>query len=247
MKKVVFGLFVLSVLHTSTNAQVKPAAKPATKPATKPAAKPVATTAQLKNRTDSVSYAIGILDGSFFKSQGLEKVNGTALSKGFQDALSGKPFLTPEQCNEIVRTEMEKMKTAKVQPTIEEGKAFLAGNRKKTGMQETASGLQYEVITMGTGAKPKDTSSVKVHYDGFLLNGQKFDSSRDRGEPIVFKLQEVIKGWTEGVQLMPIGSRFKFYIPYNLGWGIQGNGQTIPPGALTIFDIELIDIVNNSQ
>jgi FKBP-type peptidyl-prolyl cis-trans isomerase len=243
MKKIVFVLIVFSTL--SVQAQQK---KPVTKPATKTPAKPAtATTPALKNRVDSVSYAIGILDGTFFKTQGLEKVNTTSLSKGFQDALAGKPMLTAEQCNEIVRTEMEKMKTAKVQPTIKEGETFLAENKKKAGIQVTASGLQYEVIKMGTGPKPADTSSVKVHYDGMLLNGQKFDSSRDRGEPIVFSLQQVIRGWTEGVQLMPVGSRFKFYIPHTLGWGIQGNGQTIPPGAMTIFDIELIEIVPNAQ
>ena len=235
MKKIVFVLFLVSALYAE--AQVK---KPAAKPATKPAA---ATTAVLKTRTDSLSYAIGILDGSFFKNQGLEKVSTTSLSKGFQDALSGKPLITPEQCNEIVRVEMERMKTAKVQPMIKEGEAFLANNKKKPGVQVTASGLQYEVITMGTGPKPVDTSNVKVHYDGVLINGEKFDSSRDRGEPITFSLQQVIRGWTEGLQLMPIGSRFKFYIPYTLGWGAQGDGRKIPPGAVTIFDVELLDIV----
>jgi FKBP-type peptidyl-prolyl cis-trans isomerase FklB len=226
----------------AATAQVK---KPATKPAAKPATASTAPT--LKTRVDSVSYAIGILDGSFFKNQGITKINSSLLGKGFSDAIGGKPLLTPEQCNDIVRVEMEAMKQAKVKPTIEEGEKFLAANKQKTGVKVTPSGLQYEVITMGTGPKPTDTSRVKVHYDGTLLNGQKFDSSRDRGEPLVFSLQEVVKGWTEGLQLMPVGSRFKLYIPYQLGWGLQGSPPTIPGGAAVIFDVELIDIVNTPQ
>lgn len=241
MVKLVFGSLLL--VSVSLHAQVK---KPAT--STKPAAKPAATTTAtvLKNRTDSVSYAIGILDGSFFKNQGLDKVNGTVLGKAFQDALSGKPLMSPEQCNDLLRAEMERMKLSKVQPTIDEGKKFLAENRKKAGVKETASGLQYEVITMGTGPKPVDTSNVKVHYHGTLLDGKVFDSSRDRGEPITFNLQQVIAGWVEGLKLMPAGSRFKLYVPYNLGYGLQGNGP-IPGGAVLVFDLELLDIVSNQQ
>jgi len=105
--------------------------------------------------------------------------------------------------------------------------------------------LQYEVIQMGTGPKPADTNVVKVHYEGFLLNGKKFDSSRDRGEPAQFQLNGVIRGWTEGLQLMPVGSKFKFYIPYQLGYGEQGAGGEIPGGSLLIFEVELLDIVKN--
>jgi FKBP-type peptidyl-prolyl cis-trans isomerase len=241
MKKLVIGTLVL--MSISAHAQVKKPATPA-KPAAKPA---TATTAPLlKNRTDSVSYAIGILDGSFFKNQGLDKVNGVVLGRAFQDALSGKPLMTPEECNDLLRVEMERMKTSKVQPTIDEGKKFLAENRKKAGVKETATGLQYEVITMGTGPRPVDTSNVKVHYHGTLLNGKVFDSSRDRGEPITFNLQQVIAGWIEGLQLMPQGSRFKFYVPYNLGYGLQGSGP-IPGGAVLVFDIELLDIIKEQQ
>jgi FKBP-type peptidyl-prolyl cis-trans isomerase len=100
---------------------------------------------------------------------------------------------------------------------------------------------------MGTGVNPADTSVVKVHYEGFLLNGKKFDSSRDRGEPVSFPLNQVIRGWTEGVQLMPVGSRFKFYIPYQLGYGEQGSRDVIPGGSMLIFDVELLEIVANPQ
>ncbi|MFN5642613.1 MAG: FKBP-type peptidyl-prolyl cis-trans isomerase [Sphingobacteriales bacterium] len=227
-----------------TYAQNKPAAKPAVKP-TVPAVKTVPPI--LKTSLDSMSYAIGMLDGKFFKSQGISKVNTQLLSKGFSDALADKMLMSPEQANELVRREMQKASMVKIQPSIDEQNKFLAENRKKPGVKETASGLQYEVITMGTGAKPADTSTVKVHYEGFLLNGKKFDSSRDRGEPISFPLNQVIRGWTEGVQLMPIGSRFKFYIPYQLGYGEQGSRDVIPGGSLLIFDVELIDIVANQQ
>ena len=195
---------------------------------------------------DSLSYAIGVLDGSFFKTQGITKVNSQLLGKGFSDVIAGKPLMTAETANEIVRREMQKMNISKIKPTIDEGQKFLAENRKKPGIKETASGLQYEVITMGTGAKPSDTNTVKVHYEGFLLNAKTpFDSSRERGEPISFPLNQVIKGWTEGVQLMPIGSRFKFYIPYQLGYGEHGSRDVIPGGSMLIFDVELLGIVSN--
>lgn len=195
---------------------------------------------------DSLSYAIGVLDGSFFKTQGITKVNSQLLGKGFSDVIAGKPLMTAETANEIVRREMQKMNISKIKPTIDEGQKFLAENRKKPGIKETASGLQYEVITMGTGARPSDTNTVKVHYEGFLLNAKTpFDSSRERGEPISFPLNQVIKGWTEGVQLMPIGSRFKFYIPYQLGYGEQGSRDVIPGGSMLIFDVELLGIVSN--
>jgi FKBP-type peptidyl-prolyl cis-trans isomerase len=152
-------------------------------------------------------------------------------------------LFTPEQANEIVRKEIQKMSKVLIKPTLDEGTKFLEENKKKPNVKVTASGLQYEVLTLGTGAKPYDTSKVKVHYEGFLLNGKKFDSSRDRGEPITFGLNQVIRGWTEGVQLMPIGSRFKFYIPYNLAYGEQGAGEAIPGGSTLVFDVELLDIV----
>ena len=231
-------------------AQTKPAPKPAPKPATatKPAAatKPATAAPAMKNSVDSLSYAIGILDGSFFKTQGISKVNAQLLGKGFSDMISGAPLMTAETANEIVRREMQKMNTAKIKPTIDEGQKFLAENRKKPGVKETASGLQYEVITMGAGPRPTDTSTVKVHYSGFLLNATRpFDSSRERGEPISFALNQVIRGWTEGVQLMPVGSRFKFYIPYQLGYGEQGSRDVIPGGSMLIFDVELLDIAQN--
>ena len=122
-------------------------------------------------------------------------------------------------------------------------KQFMAENGKKDGVKTTETGLQYEVITEGNGAKPAKTDVVKVHYTGMLLNGQVFDSSVQRGEPAQFGLNQVIPGWTEGLQLMNCGSKFKFYIPAKLAYGERGAGESIPPNATLIFEVELLDIV----
>ena len=246
MKKVLIP-FLLIIAASVSGQTTKPTTTKltTTKPTTKPTTtKPTTTSpAVLKNQVDSLSYAIGVLDGTFFKTQGVTNVNGQLLGKGFTDVINGKPVCSPEVANEIVRREMQRMSQAKIQPNIDAGVKFLAENRKKPGIIETPSGLQYEIIKMGTGAKPTDSSVVKVHYDGTLINGAKFDSSRDKGEPLTISLMEVIRGWSEGLQLMPIGSRFKFYIPYTLGWGVQGSGENLPGGSVTLFDVELLDIV----
>lgn len=253
MKKIL-SILLLGGMAVSATAQTKPApvkspttAKPAPKPAVKttvaakPAPKPAAPA--LKTTLDSMSYAIGMLDGNFFKQQGLTQVNSAMLGKGFQDILKGNTILTPEQADGVIRRQLQALSRVKIQPVIDEGRKFLAENAKKPGVKQTASGLQYEVITEGTGEQPKDTNTVKVHYDGFLLNGTKFDSSRDRGEPATFPLNAVIRGWTEGVQLMKTGSRYKFWIPFELGYGEQGAGEKIPGGSVLMFDVELMEIV----
>lgn len=125
---------------------------------------------------------------------------------------------------------------------MEAGKQFLAANAKKEGVTTTPSGLQYKVITMGTGAKPNANSEVEVHYKGTLIDGKVFDSSYDRNQPATFFLSQVIPGWTEGVQLMPEGSKFEFYIPYELAYGPRGAGGVIPPYATLIFEVELLKI-----
>ncbi len=265
MKKILLGIFSLTIVvgvvaqtkttpPTKTTSAVKPttvgkpatAAKPTTaKPATagRPSTVPPVI---LKTAEDSLSYAIGILDGNFFKTQGVSSVNPTSLSLGFRDAMQGKAIFTPEQADQVLRGEMQKMMRKKIQPNIDQCNSFLSQNVKREGIKQTASGLQYEVIKEGTGERPADTSVVKVHYEGFLLNATRpFDSSRERAEPTQFPLNGVIRGWTEGVQLMTVGSRYKFYVPYQLGYGEQGSGETIPGGSLLIFDVELIEIVKN--
>ena len=190
-----------------------------------------------------MSYALGVIDATFFKTQGVEKVNFALMNQGFQDVLNGKAtMLTPQQCDMTVREQLQALLRKKAQVNIDAGEKFLAENRKKPGVVVTPSGLQYEVITMGTGPRPVDTSVVKVDYDGYLITGVKFDSSRDRGQPATFSLNQVIRGWTEGLSLMPVGSRFKLYVPYTLGYGEQDRGSTIPGGSALVFDVELLAI-----
>ena len=270
MKKILLGITGM-ILVLTLNAQTKPTTSGKPAAAAKPAAKTTATakttttssvkssatkpttvkpsTAQpvsLKTPEDSLSYAIGILDGNFFKTQGVTSVNPTSLSLGFRDAMQGKAIFTPEQADQVLRGEMQKMMRKKIQPNIDQCNSFLSQNAKREGIKQTASGLQYDVIKEGTGERPADTSVVKVHYEGFLLNATRpFDSSRERAEPTQFPLNGVIRGWTEGVQLMTVGSRYKFYVPYQLGYGEQGSGEAIPGGSLLIFDVELIEIVKS--
>ncbi|MEY2834532.1 MAG: hypothetical protein RLZZ557_194 [Bacteroidota bacterium] len=256
MKKTMM-ILALSIGVLNMYAQTKTAAKPAPKAPVKSTAKPAvppapplkkpaqAPVVSLKTSADSLSYAIGMLDANFFKSQGIDQVNAGSLAQGFSDVMKGKTIFTPEQADGIVRNQMQKLSIKKILPNIQACNDFLTENAKKKGVIQTASGLQYEVLQMGTGAKPADTNVVKVHYEGFLLSGFKFDSSRDRGEPAQFQLNGVIRGWTEGVQLMPVGSKFKFYIPYQLGYGEQGAGADIPGGSLLIFEVELLEIVQN--
>ncbi|HSC55127.1 MAG TPA: FKBP-type peptidyl-prolyl cis-trans isomerase [Phnomibacter sp.] len=246
MKKIVLATAVVACSAMAI-AQTKPATKPvAKKPATttKPAAKPAAKPGMvLKTGVDSLSYALGLLDGGFFKQQGITQLNYAALQEGFKHAVESKPTLmTPEVADATLRAQLQAAATKKIQPTIDEGEKFLAENKKRPGVKVTASGLQYEVIKMGTGAMPKDTNVVKVHYTGTFVNGTKFDSSRDRGEPTQFPLMNVIPGWIEGLQLMPVGSNFKFYVPYQLAYGPRGRDQ-IPGGAMLIFDVELLEIL----
>ncbi|MBX3239001.1 MAG: FKBP-type peptidyl-prolyl cis-trans isomerase [Chitinophagaceae bacterium] len=246
MKKcIVFSILLTASLYGVAQAPAnKPAAKPAAKPAQTAAPKPgEARPPVLNTALDSFSYAMGMMDATFFKSQGVTEINYVLMNKGFDDVLKGKmTLLDQQQADMTIRDQLQAFLRKKSQATIDAGEKFLAENKKRAGVQETPSGLQYEVITMGTGPKPADTSRVQVHYEGTLIDGTKFDSSRDRGEPIAFGLNQVIRGWTEGLQLMPVGSRFKLYIPYTLGYGEQGAGGSIPGGAALIFDVELLGI-----
>ena len=160
------------------------------------------------------------------------------IKQGFINGLLGDTVMTGEQAGEYIQTTMNNIKYGTVK---EDGEKFLAENALKEGVTTTESGLQYEVLKMGKGKKPAATDRVKVHYHGTLIDGTVFDSSVDRGEPIVFGLNQVIKGWTEGVQLMPVGSKFRFYIPQELGYGAQ-NAGSIPPYSTLIFEVELLGI-----
>lgn len=209
---------------------------------------------KLASRLDSVSYGIGSDVGGNLKMNleqaGLDSLNIDALFIGMRDAMDSNMRFDLEKIKATVHAYMldaQKAAMAKQQAeaeaTLAEGTKFLAENGKKPGMVTTASGLQYEVLQMGKGPKPAAEETVKVHYKGTLINGKQFDSSYDRGEPAEFPVNAVIPGWTEALQLMPVGSRWKLYIPSDLAYGPQGAGQDIPGNSTLIFEVELLDIV----
>ncbi len=234
MKKILF-LF-LSVAVLSAYGQKTPPKKPAT-PA--PAKKQ---SVVLKTLEDSVAYAIGVNAASFYKQQGFKNLNTTLMSQAIKDVFASAPTQIPEMaCNEIIMKYMDVLQKEKAKPTIAASEKFLAENKKKSEVKTTASGLQYEVITQGTGTKPTAADTVVVNYRGTLVDGTEFDNSYKRGQPIEFPLNRVIPGWTEGLQLMSAGSKYKFYIPYQLAYGLHGNGG-IPGGAALIFEVELLNV-----
>jgi FKBP-type peptidyl-prolyl cis-trans isomerase FkpA len=201
------------------------------------------------------SYALGSSMGSFALSRKEQLgqldmgFDDAALKQGFLDAIADKSILSMEEMQTIirnsdaeVRAKQEAIATASAEENIAKGQAFLAENANKEGVVVTESGLQYEVLVEGTGTKPAATDTVKVHYKGTLLDGTEFDSSYKRGEPATFPLNRVIKGWTEGVQLMSEGSKYKFFIPSELGYGARATGA-ITPNSTLIFEVELLDVV----
>ncbi|HWV13946.1 MAG TPA: FKBP-type peptidyl-prolyl cis-trans isomerase [Cellvibrio sp.] len=194
-----------------------------------------------------VSYGVGRQMGEQLASNPFDGVDAEAVAQGVLDALGGKENQVPraelEEAFRIVGTRMQEKQEAQTRLLAEEGENFLAENAKKDGITVTASGLQYEVITQGTGAIPSATSRVKTHYHGTLIDGTVFDSSVTRGQPIDFPVNGVIAGWTEALQLMPVGSKWRLYIPHELAYGERGAGASIAPFSALIFDVELIDIV----
>jgi FKBP-type peptidyl-prolyl cis-trans isomerase FklB len=211
---------------------------------TKPVAKTSTAVQQpvLKTLNDSASYAIGVSVASFYKQQGITNLNSSLVTKGINDILQGKQTtLDDATCNMVVTKLMNNVQENKSRPAIEEGKAFLAKNKTRAGVKTTASGLQYEVITEGTGIKPTNLDTFVAHYRGTLINGTEFDASYNRGQPLVYPVSAVIAGWTEGLQLMPVGSKYKFYIPYTLAYGTHDQGP-IPGGSTLIFELELLDV-----
>jgi FKBP-type peptidyl-prolyl cis-trans isomerase FklB len=238
MKKLFFVSVIAIAATTLVNAQQKPAAKPAAKSA----AKPAASNTVLKNMIDSASYAIGVSEARFMKQQGITKINSAIVAKAIEDVMSNKNVaLNDQQCNAAVMGYIGKIQQEKSKGAIEAGEKFLAENKKRPEVKTTPSGLQYEVIKEGTGIRPTAEDSVTCNYAGTLINGTEFDNSYKRGEPITFALRGVIPGWTEGLQYMTVGSKYKLYIPYNLAYGTQDNGP-IPGGSTLIFDVELLDV-----
>ena len=188
------------------------------------------------------SYAIGFNVGQGMSRDGIE-LDYEAFVQGIKDAYAGKNQFTDDQMNQIfmeLQQDIEAKKKSGATAEIAKGAKFLEENKKNPEVKETASGLQYMVLQEGKGEHPNAKSKVTVHYTGKLIDGTVFDSSVDRGEPISFPLDRVIAGWTEGLQLMTPGSKYRFFIPYNLAYGEQGAGGAIPGGATLIFDVELI-------
>ena len=192
---------------------------------------------------DKISYALGLSMGQNLMGSGVEKLNYQDLAAGIEDVLThAQPKITYQEAQQVLNTFFQELEAKVAGAAKAEGEKFLAENAKREGVKVTASGLQYEVLEPSLGQKPKATDTVRVHYEGTLIDGTVFDSSYKRGESISFPLNGVIKGWTEGLQLMSIGSKYKFFIPYQLAYGERGAGASIPPYAALIFTVELLGI-----
>ncbi len=211
---------------------------------------PVATITELPKDTimssiDSISYAMGVLTASYYKTQGADTINSEMVKKAYDDVYRGDSLLiSPETSSMTLQQKLQEFMTEKNSKAKEEGIKFLEENKKRPGVTTLPGGLQYEVIKQGTGPIPKSTDTVKAHYAGSLIDGKEFDNSYKRGEPITIPVTGVIQGWVQALQLMPEGSKWKLFIPADLGYGDRGAGGAIPGGAILIFDIELLEIVN---
>jgi FKBP-type peptidyl-prolyl cis-trans isomerase FklB len=208
----------------------------------KPAA--AATPVVLKSTQDSLSYAIGLSVANFYKQQNITNINTALVMRAINDVTKGnKQALDEQLANQTIVNFMQKAKADKASVAKKQGLDFLAANKNKPGVVSTASGLQYLVMKTGAGPKPALTDMVRVHYHGTLIDGRVFDSSVDRGQPIELSVNGVIPGWTEALQLMPVGSKWKLFIPSNLAYGDQQAGPMIAPGSTLVFEVELLDIV----
>lgn len=200
-------------------------------------------TQNLTNNMDSVSYSVGVLIAKNLKSQGMESIDAPSMAAAVEDIFAGNALkISPEQANTIFQQYMQKQSEKVNADKIAAGKNFLTENAKRAEVTVLPSGLQYEVLTAGTGAKPKSTNKVTVHYEGTLIDGTVFDSSYKRGNPTSFGVTQVIPGWVEGLQLMEVGAKWKLFIPYDLAYGERGSPPTIAPFSALIFTVELISI-----
>jgi FKBP-type peptidyl-prolyl cis-trans isomerase FklB len=241
MKKYV--LLALACLPATVMLAQNPAKKKPVAAAKKPAA-PATSAPVMKNGIDSFSYAVGISIASFYKAQGVKDINKSLVLKALSDAQVDKTLLSEKQVNDCIVGYINKVHRENPSPNKKAGDAWLAENKKKPGVVTLPDGLQYQVIKEGTGPKPTINDEVRVHYHGTLIDGTVFDSSVERGQPVKFPLQGVISGWTEALQLMPVGSKWKLFIPSELAYGENPPpGSPIKEGAALIFDVELLEIV----
>jgi FKBP-type peptidyl-prolyl cis-trans isomerase FklB len=202
---------------------------------------------QFKDEREKASYSVGVRYGTTWKTQGFD-IDPDLFSKGMKDAYAGTPGLKDEEIaaamsayQAVVRAKMEEKRKAEGAANQEKADKFLAENKGKEGVKVTESGLQYKVIKEGTGPTPGDNDNVVTHYTGKLIEGTTFDSSHKTGQPATFNINAVIKGWTEALKMMKVGSKWELYIPPALGYGERGFGQSIPPNAALVFEIELLD------
>jgi FKBP-type peptidyl-prolyl cis-trans isomerase FklB len=198
----------------------------------------------MSTEQNNVSYAIGMSIAESLKNQNLTELDATVIAEAINDLMQGKtPRLSAEEANQIIHNHLEEKRSAAFMANKTEGENFLTTNKSKEGILETATGLQYEILTEGDGQKPASTDVVSVHYHGTLIDGTVFDSSVQRGTPASFGVHQVIPGWTEALQLMNVGSKYRLYIPQNLAYGANPHpGGPIQPFSTLIFDVELLAI-----
>ncbi len=191
---------------------------------------------------DKVSYALGMSIGHQLQQMNAKDLSVDDFAQAIKDVFAGEAALQDDEAQQLLQGYFSKKAEEQAASAKTSGEDFLKENAKKEGVITLPSGLQYQVLREGNGKKPSATDQVECHYEGTLIDGQVFDSSYQRGEPATFGLNQVIKGWTEGLQLMQEGAKYRFFIPYTLGYGDRGAGQSIPPYATLIFDVELINV-----
>lgn len=193
---------------------------------------------------DKISYALGLSIGNNFLSSGIKKVDFDSFLKGMKDVINESQLdMTYDEAKDVMNDFFSKLQEDRLEVNLKAGKEFLVINAKRPGVVTLPSGLQYEILKEGNGAKPKATDQVKCHYHGTLIDGTVFDSSVERGQPATFGVNQVIPGWVEALQLMPVGSKWKLFIPSELAYGPAGAGQTIEPNSTLVFEVEVLDIV----
>jgi FKBP-type peptidyl-prolyl cis-trans isomerase FklB len=235
MKKL---LFILPVLFSISYAQTK---KPSAKPVEKKDTKKI-----VLSPMDSLSYAMGVQFAEYYKSQGAREINAELVKKACDDVYNNRTLImSPEVADLTIQKKIQEYMLEKLKIEKEAGAKFLEENKKKSGVITLPDGLQYEIITPGTGPIPKATDTVKANYMGSLINGKEFDNSYKRGQALTIPVSGVIRGWVEALQLMPVGSKWKLFVPSDLGYGDRGaGGGAIPGGSTLIFEIELLDILH---
>jgi FKBP-type peptidyl-prolyl cis-trans isomerase FklB len=197
---------------------------------------------KMSSTIDSVSYGLGVAIGNNLKNSGFDSLKVELMSQALSDVFAGKATMKQEEADKIIQGYMMEKEKMKGEDNLKKGQAFLDANKSKDGVKTTASGLQYIVMKEGAGAKPTLNDKVTTHYHGTLIDGTVFDSSVERGQPASFPVSGVIPGWTEALQMMTVGSKYKLFVPANLGYGERGAGGKIGPNSVLIFEVELISI-----